>query len=440
MGRKNSEMKKEDIKKEVLKYKWEFWTRRSYKVFVSSLFRGASRNYMRKIGVDAEMSAMLYQFGVWYKCEDVMSKLAHQIEDANVDVFKVVKDCEIFYKRERQHLMEIVRNGQSPLDQLREFADILFVTSAYVWLAHGFEHLYLPIFLQEVPKFYKGDVGKYVGDISFPNKKNQHEYFIEALSGNASLNSIKEKFGWIKARDGFSDGFTINELIQERERIRKAPSNGKFERPVIPEELSSLAAIAQEIVYFRTFRTDVLYDLLFLARPILKRVADYYKISWKDLENYDILDLLSGNLIKYPSDFTMVAVGGEMAFFDTPVFEDSVEADISELKGTIAFKGKAKGTVKIVIDASELDKIEIGDILVASTTAPSFIIGMGKASAFVTDEGGITSHTSIVAREMKKPCIIGTKIATKLLKDGDIVEVNADKGIVKIIKKYDDKN
>ena len=60
---------------------------------------------------------------------------------------------------------------------------------------------------------------------------------------------------------------------------------------------------------------------------------------------------------------------------------------------------------------------------------------MKKASAFITDEGGITCHASIMAREMKKPCIIGTKIATQVLKDGDLVEVDAQRGIVRILKK-----
>jgi len=59
---------------------------------------------------------------------------------------------------------------------------------------------------------------------------------------------------------------------------------------------------------------------------------------------------------------------------------------------------------------------------------------MKKAAAFVTDEGGITCHAAIVARELKKPCIIGTKIATQALKDGDEVEVDADKGAVKLLK------
>ena len=60
---------------------------------------------------------------------------------------------------------------------------------------------------------------------------------------------------------------------------------------------------------------------------------------------------------------------------------------------------------------------------------------MEKASAFVTDEGGMLCHAAIIAREMNKPCIVGTKSATKILKDGDLVEVDANAGIVKILKK-----
>ena len=61
---------------------------------------------------------------------------------------------------------------------------------------------------------------------------------------------------------------------------------------------------------------------------------------------------------------------------------------------------------------------------------------MKKAAAIVTDDGGLTCHAAIVARELKTPCVVGTKIATKVLKDGDMVEVDANKGIVKKIKKY----
>ena len=99
------------------------------------------------------------------------------------------------------------------------------------------------------------------------------------------------------------------------------------------------------------------------------------------------------------------------------------------------FKGKVQGIVTIVKSENDLKKVKKNNILVAPMTLPHFISAMEKASAFVTDEGGITCHAAIVAREMKKPCIIGTKIATKVLHDGDLVEVDANKGVVRIIKK-----
>ena len=58
-----------------------------------------------------------------------------------------------------------------------------------------------------------------------------------------------------------------------------------------------------------------------------------------------------------------------------------------------------------------------------------------NCAAIVADEGGIVSHAAITARELKKPCVIGTKFATQILRDGDLVEVDADNGIVKVIKK-----
>ncbi|HLD76295.1 MAG TPA: PEP-utilizing enzyme, partial [Candidatus Norongarragalinales archaeon] len=71
------------------------------------------------------------------------------------------------------------------------------------------------------------------------------------------------------------------------------------------------------------------------------------------------------------------------------------------------------------------------DILVSLATNPDLLPAMHRARAFVTDMGGITSHAAIVAREMNKPCVIGTKFASKVLKDGDFIEVNATEGWVR---------
>ncbi len=110
-----------------------------------------------------------------------------------------------------------------------------------------------------------------------------------------------------------------------------------------------------------------------------------------------------------------------------------VDKNVKEVRGQIAFKGKVTGRVR-VLKTSHVDDFAEGDIIVTGMTTPDFVPLIQKASAIVTNEGGITCHAAIVAREMKKPCVIGTKIATQVFKDEDVVEVDAMKGIVRIIK------
>ncbi|MFA5051975.1 MAG: PEP-utilizing enzyme [Patescibacteria group bacterium] len=101
------------------------------------------------------------------------------------------------------------------------------------------------------------------------------------------------------------------------------------------------------------------------------------------------------------------------------------------VQGMAAYLGNVRGTVKIINTVQEIKKIKRGEILVSIATTTNILPAMRHAAAFVTDKGGITCHAAIVAREMKKPCIIGTRYATKVFKDGDRVEVDATHGIVR---------
>jgi len=106
--------------------------------------------------------------------------------------------------------------------------------------------------------------------------------------------------------------------------------------------------------------------------------------------------------------------------------------DTTEIKGISAFKASpVRGEVRIINAVADMHKLNAGDVLVSSMTRPEFIMSIERAAAIVTDEGGTLCHAAIVSREMKKPCVIGTKIATQVLKDGDLVEVDAEKGIVR---------
>ena len=105
------------------------------------------------------------------------------------------------------------------------------------------------------------------------------------------------------------------------------------------------------------------------------------------------------------------------------------------LKGVIASKGSAKGAARIILGQKDFHKFRKGDILISEATRPEFLPIMKKAAAIVTEEGGITSHAAIVSRELKVPCIVGVSHITSILKNGDKVEVDANTGTIKLLKK-----
>jgi len=115
--------------------------------------------------------------------------------------------------------------------------------------------------------------------------------------------------------------------------------------------------------------------------------------------------------------------------------EEKQEVNVKELKGQCASVGSkpglVRGVVKIILSPADMPKMKEGDILVAIATNPDVVPAMKKAAAIITDQGGVTCHAAIVSRELGIPCVIGTKIATKVFKDGDTVEVDAARGIVK---------
>ncbi len=105
-----------------------------------------------------------------------------------------------------------------------------------------------------------------------------------------------------------------------------------------------------------------------------------------------------------------------------------------KLHGVVASYGKAVGHVKVVQKPKDLKKLKEGDVLVTTMTSPRLLVLVPKISALITDWGGKLSHAAILAREMGIPCVVGTQSATKILKDGNLVEVDAKKGVVRIIK------
>ncbi len=100
------------------------------------------------------------------------------------------------------------------------------------------------------------------------------------------------------------------------------------------------------------------------------------------------------------------------------------------LQGYGASPGIATGKVVIVNDARETSKVQEGDIMVSTMTNPDMVPAMKKVAGIITDEGGMTCHAAIVSRELGTPAVVGTKQATALLKEGQIVTIDGEKGLI----------
>lgn len=166
-----------------------------------------------------------------------------------------------------------------------------------------------------------------------------------------------------------------------------------------------------------------------------------------DLHYNEILDILDGKDIKKVSrkNFVIGKVTGWKPITGNGALKiidrfDKQLMENDDLKGQIANKGYCRGKVRIInfdLNADvefEAAKLKKGEVLVTGSTIPQMMVACHNAGAIVTEEGGITSHAAILSRELNKPCVVGTKIATKVLKTGDFVEVDADKGIVRKLK------
>lgn len=173
------------------------------------------------------------------------------------------------------------------------------------------------------------------------------------------------------------------------------------------------------------------YFTLAETREYLKNPAifvEYLKILTRRRQGYFHLALEDGT--QY-----LLTEENDLREIDAAFYKIKIDPRTKSIKGIVACSGKVQGLVY------NLEKVQKNVhppkeyVLVATMTDPKNKFPGHNPVAIITDEGGLLSHAAIIARELKIPCVIGTKIATQVLKSGDRVEVNADRGIVKILKK-----
>lgn len=306
---------------------------------------------------------------------------------------------------------------------------------------------------------------------------------IEAKNGENIDNLINqhiEKYSWIKGPVEFEDtAFTKEDYLSRLENLKNDNIEEKIKNINLTREgndveyekvlkeykfskkAEKLIKAIRDFIFLRTYTTEYSDHLFYVGRhTIFKEISDRTNIKDEDLimlADREILDILKNQgvinegilntLEDRKKGFAMIWINGEVktvfgneslelqeeigANYKTSNEEKTLDKQV--ISGNIANKGKVRGIARVLTSYQDIYKVKKGDIIVATMTTPNYVSAMEKASGFITDEGGITCHAAIISREFNVPCIVGTTTATKDIKDGQLIELDAYKGKVYII-------
>ena len=222
------------------------------------------------------------------------------------------------------------------------------------------------------------------------------------------------------------DDFVIDKAtttIKERRIARKTveyirdPNTGKTVHLEVPAEKQKITCIEDR----------ELLTLAELAKRIEKHYGKPMDIEWAIDQD-----------LSYPQNMFIVQARPETVFgtkeMDAPKMEDTKAQEQLKVivRGISAGRrGYGIGKATIVLNPDDANRdMKKGDILVTGMTDPDFVPFMKMASAIVTDKGGITSHAAIVSRELNIPCVVGTEIATQVMKTGQEYTVDSRNGVI----------
>jgi phosphohistidine swiveling domain-containing protein len=208
----------------------------------------------------------------------------------------------------------------------------------------------------------------------------------------------------------------------------------------------------------RKFANKVWFGNNSYFMKLVRILSNQFNIEEKDISDYspsELFDLFDGNKV---SRNILELRRKDYINAKKPLFGQEAKKTLNlfypdnqgktEFKGIIANKGKVTAKVWIIPQlmgeyeslGELLTRMPKGYVLLAETTSPDLLIACKKASAIITDQGGLLSHAAVISRELKIPCVVGLKDLINFVKNGDLIEVDANKGVIKIINSVPEVN
>ena len=248
------------------------------------------------------------------------------------------------------------------------------------------------------------------------------------------------------------DGY-IDKRLKEIEEYPKLLRKQKKDiyKKLNNEQLEQLFDLASKLGFMRDRKKAFLGKSVQFRNTIIDEISHRFKIDWEDIRFYlmdEFEDLLlhhekldseeldrrkQGIYISSISNMYSGSTAREEYFQSIKTENEDINV-LNTRKGICASHGIVRGKARVCLTFEDSNKLEKGEILIAYGTDFDFMNAIVKSSGIITEEGGILSHASVISRELKKPCIIAYKGITKLIKDGDLIELNAEKGTVKLLK------
>lgn len=277
-------------------------------------------------------------------------------------------------------------------------------------------------------------------------------------------NHINE-YGWLRTFTYFGEPFSIDEML---ERIRGSLEKGNCQERLSSSEirhrdevaqarhkinelfgdspLSSLLHLAGDYLYWRFERIDAHFRSEVRVRSLERAIASAAGLTREKLihSTYpEILGWLQGHADALPSHaiitermihgFDCFLSDGEFSVQNRQLLSLNSSAHAEDanqyslpLTGTTACPGEVTGIARLVLSADDINKVSNGEILVTTMTTPDLMLAIERCGAIITDEGGLLCHAAIISRELQIPCVIGTEAATKAIRDGDFIIVDAN--------------
>lgn len=218
------------------------------------------------------------------------------------------------------------------------------------------------------------------------------------------------------------------------------------------KELSILSFLSGDIASWQDDRKKMTFFATHYFSLILEEIAFRFSKTPEELKQLTPSELkallndtnLSIDLPNRKGEYVFVWHDSEVNLFTDEntvnslrkaIYAGSLEIESLDLRGLTACAGKSVGKVRVLDTVDKINNFKDGEVLVAVMTRPDYLAAIKKATAIVTDEGGITSHAAVISRELNIPCVVGTKSATSILKNGDWVEVDAASGLIKKLPK-----